>query len=62
MGDTQHVVDFDPLLDRVLPAGARAVGDRRHVGQAPETVAVIDERFRPEGDRQAADGFVTRAK
>src|SRR4051812_35031468 len=35
----------------MLPPGARAVGDRRHPGQRPEAVAVVDERLRAEGDR-----------
>ena len=45
LGDSDQVVDLDPLGDGVLTAGARSVCDRRNSCQGPEAVAVVDERL-----------------
>src|SRR5439155_25072007 len=45
-GDPREIVDGHPFVDRVLAAGARSVGDGRHLGQRPKAIAVVHERFR----------------
>ena len=44
-GDADEVVDVDPFGDRMLAAGAGAVGDRRDAAVGREAVAVVDERL-----------------
>src|SRR6266542_6989993 len=47
VSDALEVVNRNPLVERVLAAGARTVRDRRHLLEAPEGVAVINEWLRP---------------
>src|SRR5947208_2713332 len=54
--DDRHaiqVVNIGSFLGRMLPAGPRTMRDRRPMGEAPDAIAVIDERLRTEPERRA---------